>query len=103
METWLVDNESRIFRFLVYRKIFTPYEQERKYIDESQFEDTYYSYGQIEEAVDLGNGDWLLGFRGICDGVRCKYISYYKLSEIRLSCFDCDQDMLNEEYEEGEA
>lgn len=94
METWVRDNSSRIYRFVVYKKLFTPYEQENKFIDESQFEDTHYRFGFIEEAIDLGNGEWLIGFREVIDDEVCGYISFLKLSDIQLSYFEHDQDML---------
>ena len=102
METWWLDNNDRIYRFVVYKKLFTPYEQEHKFMDESQFEDISYRYGFIEEAIELGNGEWLLGFREIIDYEVCKYIHYYRLSDIQLSYFGQDQDMLSEECEEAE-
>ena len=100
METWFSDNSDRIYRFVVYKKLFTPYEQEHKFMDESQFEDTHFRFGFIEEAIELGNGEWLLGFREIIDGDVCD-INYFKLSDIQLSYFEQDQNMLSDE--EGEA
>lgn len=100
MDTWACDNSDRIYRFVVYKKLFTPYEQERKFIDESQFEDDHYRFGFIEEAIELGHGEWLLGF---CEIVECEvqnYISYFKLSDIQLSYFEQDQDMLKHNEEE---
>lgn len=98
METWLLDNDGRIFRFTVYRRMFTPKEQAEKYIDETFFEDGgTYQYGIVEEAVELGHGEWLLGIREVCEDTICEVISYYRLSEIRLHCFDKDQDILNDE------
>ena len=86
METWLLDNEGRIFRFAVYRRMFTPQEQSAKYSDETCFEDGgTYQFGVIEEAVELD------------DGTLCEIVSYYRMSEIRLHCFDNDQGMLDEE------
>lgn len=100
METWLLDFDERIFRFVVYKKLFTPYEQDKKFMDESQFEDTHFRFAFIEEAVELGNGEWLLGFREIIDGEICSNIDYYKLSDIQLSYFEIDQNMLKEEEDE---
>lgn len=94
METWHLDNSDRIYRFVVYKKLFTPYEQEQKFVDESQFEDTHYRFGLIEEAIDLGHGEWMIGLREVCDGECLGFISYFKLSDIQLSYFDQDQDML---------
>lgn len=93
MLTWLLDNDDRIFRYLVYKKVFTPYEQEKAFMDESEYENGgYYTMCIIEEAIDLGNGDHLLGLREIADdGMIFKYIRFLRLSEIRLSCFDDDQ------------
>ena len=100
METWFLDNSDRIYRFVVYKKLFTPYEQDKKFSDESQFEDTNYRFGFIEEAIELGQGEWLLGFREVIDGEVCSYISYFKFSDIQLSFFEQDQGMLSDEDEE---
>lgn len=93
METWLLDNEGKIFRYVIYRRMFTPYEQEQAFTDESHYEDYHFTLGFIEEAIDLGDGEWLLGFRKIIDGEVLEEIEYCRLSEIRLSCFGYDQDM----------
>jgi len=100
METWLSDNSDRIYRFMVYKKLFTPYEQEQKFSDESQFEDTHYRFGFIEEAIELGHGEWLLGLREIIDG-EVYDINYFKLSDIQLSYFEQDQNMLSDEEDEA--
>lgn len=31
IETWLLDNEGRIFRYVIYRRMFTPYEQKHAF------------------------------------------------------------------------
>lgn len=95
METWLMDNEGRVFRYLVYKRMFTPYEQQNAFMDESEYVDSHYSYALIEEAVDLGN-DWLLGLREVedLDGGEVNtwdFLQYYRLSELRLSYFEQDQ------------
>ena len=101
METWFSDNSDRIYRFMVYKKLFTPYEQEQKFSDESQFEDTHYRFGFIEEAIELGHGEWLLGLREIIDG-EVYDINYFKLNDIQLSYFEQDQNMLsNDEDDES--
>lgn len=92
METWLLDEGDRIYRYLVYKKLFTPYEEKHAFMDESVFEDTHYELCQIEEAIDLGNGEWMLGLRSIGeDGKIYGRVEYYKLSEIRLARFDNDK------------
>lgn len=92
METWLLDYGDRVYRYLVYKKMFTPYEEKNAFSDESVYEDTYYTTCTIEEAIDLGNGEWLLGLHTVDDDRKpCGIIHYYKLSEIQLSLFDDDQ------------
>ena len=100
MEKWLGDNSHRTYQFLVYKKLFTPYELDKKFVDESQFEDTNYRFGFIEEAIELGNGEWLLGFREVIDDEVCNYITYLNLSDIRLFYFEKDQNMMNQDEEE---
>lgn len=92
METWLLDYGDRVYRYLVYKKMFTPYEEKNAFSDESVYENTHYELCTIEEAIDLGNGDWLLGLNTIDeDGKAYGVIQYYKLSEIHLALFDNDQ------------
>lgn len=95
-ETWLLDeSDTRIFRYLVYKKVYTPREQEEKYIDESEYEyGGIYTMAKIEEAVDMGNGNWMLGMREIYeDGSVAKNLKYVMLNEIRLWSFDDDQNI----------
>ena len=92
METWLMDYSDRIYRYVVYKKLFTPYEQQRAFQDESQFEDIHYKLCKIEEAIELSNGDWLLGLRVIGDdGEVFSIVEYHKLSDIKLALFDRDE------------
>ena len=93
-ETWLLDeSDTRIFRYLIYKKIYTPHEQDKKYIDESEYENGgHYTLAKIEEAIDLNNGNWMLGMREVYeDGSVSKHLEYVKLDEIRLMSFDEDQ------------
>ena len=65
-ETFLLDNDNRIYSYLVYKRMFTPYEQQQAFSDESQFEDgAHFTTAMIREAIPLGNGDWLLGMENI--------------------------------------
>lgn len=81
METWLLDNDDRIYRFWVYKRMFTPEEQVGKYTDQSEFVNVCAQNGRIVEAIDL-NGDWLIGFEPLdVDG----YIEYHKLSDIKIA------------------
>ena len=101
MEMWLLDYSDRLYRYLVYKKMFTPYEQKQAFSDESIYEDDHYQLCKIEEAIDLGNGEWLLGLRDIeYDGRVYDIVRYYKLSEIQLTYFENDQSI--ELYEEDD-
>jgi hypothetical protein len=97
LETWLLDNEGRVLRFWVFKKMFTPYEQQSAFTDESVYEDVHCTFGVVEEAVDL-DGDWLLGFRiveeeSIGDEALQFWsgIHYYRLSELRMEYYEQDQ------------
>ena len=86
---FLQKNKDRLFRFWVYKRLFTPLEQEKKSIDECVYEDTHAHTGIIREAIVLPDNDLLLGFYiPCCDTVdeedEYKHIDYYKLSEIRM-------------------
>lgn len=96
METWRIDESDAIYRLCVYRRMFTPYEQQRAFSDESHYEDNHYQFGMIRDAIDLGSGNWLIGFEQIFDNELSGIITYYNLSEIRLEKFACDQDMLKD-------
>ena len=90
--TWLLDNDGRIYRYWVYKRMFTPDEQEAKYIDQSVFEDVECKHGIIEEAVELPDGDVLIGFADpACIGTKYeKSLDYYKLSAIQLAYYPAD-------------
>lgn len=94
-ETFVRDAGERIFRYWVYRRMFTPLETEKKYIDQDFFEDSHCSFGIIKECIKLNDGDYLIGFQDV--SVEDEYIqiyndtSFYKLSEIRLSFSHRDQ------------
>ena len=99
INSWIkYSDPDTVYRYLVYKRMFTPYEQKQEFVDESQYEDAHYAMCQIEEAIDM-NGDWLLGLRTIGDdGIVYKMVHYYRLSEIRLAKFDEDQELqLHEE------
>ena len=38
-ETWLLNYGDRIYSYLIYKKMFTPYEQQEAFSDESIYED----------------------------------------------------------------
>lgn len=91
--TFLHDTEGRIYRYWVYKRVFTPLEMEKKYVDQGEFADSTAMLGVIKECVDLGNGDYLLGFTDPdSDGTRVEgAMDFYRLSEIRLAMYPSDQ------------
>lgn len=82
-ETWIHDFGDRIYRYWVYKRMYTPYEQAQQFTDESEFKDVECAYGVIKEAIELPDGDVLLGFGDPSGTV--EYIEYFKLSEIQLA------------------
>ena len=88
--------DGRIFSYLIYRRVYTPYERERKFSDETYYEDDLH-HGVIVEVTHLPDGDYLIGFNRAEEG---SLIEYVKLSEIRL--FAIDNHSEGEEEEEGE-
>lgn len=83
-------HEGEIFRYWIYRRVFTPYEQKECFMDESIFEDTHANVGIIKDCIPLGDGDFLLGFQPVDDCnpyniTAFDFVEYYKLSEIRLN------------------
>ena len=84
-------HKYRVIRFHVYRRMFTPQEVEKQYIDQSVYESNTASIGMVREVISLPNGDVLLGIGGICEDVcDMNYLEYYRLSEIRLSYWPHD-------------
>lgn len=100
LTTWLLDYGDRTFNIRRHKKVFTPYEIEQKFIDESTVE----NLGDyiIVEAIELPNKDVLLGCKyawkedvrdddNSLEYVDTKFtgiIEYFKLSEIDLRCED---------------
>lgn len=104
METFMHDvGCERIWRFWIYRRMFTPYEQQEAFTDESVFEDVFCTFGIIREVIDL-HGDYLLGIEKVCKDEGFKIsehpcLEYYKLSEIRLSYYPDDMNTDDDDME----
>lgn len=90
--SWAQSHEGKVLSYLVYKRMYTPYEQQQAFSDEDEYTDCHYESGVLVEAVCLGE-DWLLGFRSIDVETMETYgfVQYYRLSEIRLAKFDSDQ------------
>lgn len=101
---WVLHKANCVFAYLVYKKMFTPYEQEQKFMDESEFTDIYLQKARIVEAVALGAGDWLLGLQNLYDdGYESAEVEYYRLSEIRLYMHEAWQHAKEEENDDDET
>ena len=88
-------SEERVFRMWVFKKMFTPYEQDEKFSDESVYEDDVCKFVMIKELIELPDGDLLIGFQDAdSDNL---YLEYYKLSEIRLDYCQSDKERLDDE------
>lgn len=102
--TWLLNcGEKRIFRMWELRRAgdWTPREMEEKWRDQSQYVDDDCTYVKIREAIELPDGDILLGLQSICEwedlNKEDDMISYFKLSQIELMY--CPEDMKKENWD----
>ena len=99
IHTWLSDvGEERVFRMWVFKKMFTPYEQDEKFSDESVYVDDICKYVMIKEIIELPDGDLLIGFQDTDNDNL--YLEYYKLSEIRLDYCQSDKERLEDDFDE---
>ena len=46
---FLEKNKDRIFRFWVYKRMFTPLEQEKMYLDQDVYEDTFAAIAKMHQ------------------------------------------------------
>ena len=91
-------NPNRVFRYWVYKKVFTPFEQEKKFSDESRYEDDYANFGVVREIIPLPESDYLLGIAQVFETLEDlkedhAHIDYFRLSEIRLAYYPNEQEV----------
>lgn len=104
METWMLDNSDRIYRFWIYKKVFTPYEQRMCFEDESPYEEDECTFAYIREAIDLGGGNWFIGFQPIYgDDKDFQMLIYHRLSDIELEYFPSDMEKLYDDAGEEDG
>lgn len=94
---FILRNQDRVFRYWIYKKLFTPYEQQERFSDESQYESCYANFGVVREVIPLPDHDFLLGIAQVFESKsdlqeNHAHIDYYKLSEIRLSYYPNEQE-----------
>lgn len=106
IETWALDHmDGRVIRYQIYRRMFTPYEQEQKFSDESPYENGYYmSFGYIAGVIDLGCGEWLICIQSCDENTFEPYdiYEYHKLSDIKLYFYEYDMEQKRKIEEEEE-
>lgn len=60
LQTWIHDNDDKFYGVRKYKKVYTPYEQQKAYSDETQYE--WDKTCKIIEAIEIPN-DVLLGLQ----------------------------------------
>lgn len=95
MTEFLEKNGNRIIQFWVFKRMFTPLEKDRKYMDQSCYEETSSRAGMIREVITLPDNDLLLGIAELCEDVNelrneLSCMVYYRLSELRINYFPHD-------------
>lgn len=87
---WMNAHDNQIFRMWRYKRTFTSCAQERKFQDESPFENDHCEYVVIKEIIPISETKIMIGVTyadndyNLQDGSTSPYISYYSLDEIRL-------------------
>ena len=95
-ETWIHDHTGRVYRYWVYKRLFTPAEEQAADELQTEYVQSECMFGIIVECIELPDGDLLLGFsepRNDMTFVREPLVEYYKLSEIRLQMVPDDQEV----------
>lgn len=92
LNEWIDKYQNTIIRFLEYKKVWTPYELDRKFQDETEWKDIHYTFGYLREAVLLPDGDVLLKIQELneLDDDADKVYFWRKLSDIQITQFDYD-------------
>lgn len=88
--------ENTVFRIWEYKKMFTPYEQDEKFSNQSIYENELAQHVIIDDVIELPDGDLLLAVHD-WEYDKAEYTDYYKLSNISIA--KADRDM--EEYDEN--
>lgn len=107
METFILDNQDKIFRWYKYKTVWTPFELDKKYSDESIYENGgYANFCYIRQAIELPDGDVLLKLEDTYnpedevmyeDGEYDRKFIYEKLSNIVLEEYNMDNERKGED------
>ena len=88
MKEFYEKHKNTLFRYWLRKRMWTPYDMERKYPDQLEYGDKECSYGYIVEVIDLSY-DWLIG---ISDEPNGEYIEYHKFNDLELAYCKTDQE-----------
>lgn len=83
--------ENTVFRIWEYKKMFTPYEQDEKFLDQSIYENGLAQHVIIDDVIELPDGDLLLAVHD-WEYDKAEYTDYYKLSNISIARSDSDME-----------
>ena len=98
LNSWIEKYKNTVFRMFEYKKIWTPYEMEQKFMDETEFKTDRSTLVKVKEAVTLPNGEVLLKLRDVDDeededdDENLHQAIYYwrNMKDIQLDQFDYD-------------
>lgn len=106
-DQWVEAHCNDIFRMWEYKKMFTPYEQEQKFIDESIYVDSHCSFIIIKEVIHISSNKIMIGVRHIYDFTKSEIeesnpqLSYYMLDEIKLDLYPEDSIEIDNDLNES--
>lgn len=87
----LMQHKNDIFCYWTYRRMFTPYEEQNAFSDETQYESITGNLGKIVACSELSNGDILIEFEDYMQQDDGSYVPseygvhvFRRLSEIHL-------------------
>lgn len=97
--TFILDNDSRVYRMWQYKKSWTPWEEKNCTELDTNYVDDECDFVVIRESIELPDGDILLGVQYIYFDEKDNLdkspndvsIYYYKLSEVSLAYIPSDQ------------
>ena len=94
---WIERYKNTVFRMLEYKRMWTPYEMEEKFVDETEFTTDQCILVKVKEAVTLPNGEVFLKLRDVDDedpeeDEEERHEIYYwrNMRDIQLDEFDWD-------------
>lgn len=91
-------NSNTIYRLWEYKRMFTPYEVDKKFIDEGVFVDSMATFVKVVDVINIPN-DVLIKFRVLFEEyddfnsetlVESDYFTFKRLSDICLEEYDSD-------------